>query len=129
SYSPDGELFQLFPNDVVPSNLTVAGRSITLPQASKDPKTGRQMDKIEVTEPPGKAQLLVIVSKYPRDFNALGKQRVAYFRAFPTGAKAEAIAAAEGGAASIYAGRPVCPDGGACTDEYGAALVEFDITR
>jgi hypothetical protein len=113
----------------VPSNAAVAGRSITLPQATKDPKSGRLMDKIAITEPPGKAQLLVMVSRHPRDFSALGSQRVAYFRAFPTGAKAEALAAAAGGDASVYAGRPVCPDAGACTDEYGAALVEFDVSR
>lgn len=129
SYSPDGELFLLFPNDVVPTNTTVAGRSITLPQASRDPKTGKQWDRIEITEPPGKAQLLVLVSQHPRDFSALGNKRVFDLRSFPTGAAAQALAEKLGGTASIYAGRAVCPAGQACADEYGAALVEFDVSR
>jgi serine/threonine protein kinase len=103
SYGSDGELVQLFPNDVVPTNVILAGRSITLPQTAKDPKTGRVEQKLGATEPPGKSQLLVLVSKYPRDFNALGTKRVDHWRSYPSGQSAEALAAAQApGAPSIY---------------------------
>ena len=129
SHSPDGELVQLFPNDVVPTNQAVAGRSLTLPQASKDPKTGKVLEKFEITEPAGRTHLLVIVSKFPRDFSALGNQRVSYLRIFPTGAAAEALTGRIGQTSSVYAGRAVCGDAANCVDEYGAALVEFDVTK
>ena len=129
SHSPDGELFQLFPNQTVPSNQALATRSVTLPQPAKDPKTGQVMDPINVTEPPGQAQLLVIVSRYPRDFSALGGSKVPPFTSFPTGVTAQAMAARPGQKLSIYAGTPVCPQGMPCADEYGAAMIDFSVTR
>ncbi|GAP36308.1 serine/threonine protein kinase [Piscinibacter sakaiensis] len=129
SLAPDGQLIQFFPNLQTPSNQIVAGASLTLPSATKDPQTGRLPDDIVLTEPPGQAHLLVLVSRYPRDFSLLGEQRVSHWREFPTGAKAEAIARRQPpGAPSIYAGRPICPGGG-CADEYGAALVDFAVVR
>ncbi|MFG5409040.1 serine/threonine-protein kinase [Piscinibacter sakaiensis] len=129
SLAPDGQLIQFFPNLQTPSNQIVAGASLTLPSATKDPQTGRLPDDIVLTEPPGQAHLLVLVSRYPRDFSLLGEQRVSHWREFPTGAKAEAIARRQPpGAPSIYAGRPICPGGG-CADEYGAALVDFAAQR
>ncbi len=129
SHAPDGQLLLFFPNQQVPTNSINAGESITLPQAKKDPKTGRQSEAIILTEPPGSAQMLVIVSRYPRDFSSLGGKRIYDWSEFPTGAAAELLARQLPGGQSIYAGRPICPSGAACTDEYGAELVEFEVTR
>ncbi|MEO8279915.1 MAG: serine/threonine-protein kinase [Ideonella sp.] len=129
SHAPDGQLILFFPNQQVPTNAINAGESITLPQAKKDPKTGRQSEAIILTEPPGKAQMLVIVSRFPRDFSALGNKRIYDWSEFPTGASAKALAKAQPGGSSIYAGKPICPAGTSCTDEYGAELVEFEVVR
>ncbi len=129
SHAPDGQLILFFPNQQVPTNTINAGESITLPQAKKDPKTGRQSEVIILTEPPGKAQLLVIVSKFPRDFSALGNKRLSNWIEFPTGPAAEALARKQPGSSSIYAGRPICAAGERCIDEYGADLVEFEVVR
>jgi serine/threonine protein kinase len=128
SHSPDNELFQLFPNAQAPGNQALAARSITLPQPGKDPKTRKDL-VLNITEPAGPAQLLVIVSKYPRDFSALGGSPMPPFTSFPTGESAQAMAAARGAGLSIYAGQPVCPPGPPCVDEFGAALVEFSVVR
>ena len=129
SHAPDGQLILYFPNQQVPTNTINAGGSLTLPQAKKDPKTGRQSEAIIMTEPPGKAQMLVIVSRFPRDFSALGSKRIYDWSEFPTGKDAEALAKVQVGGNSIYAGKPICATGAACTDEYGAELVEFEVVR
>jgi serine/threonine protein kinase len=129
SHAPDGQLLLFFPNQQVPTNSINAGESITLPQAKRDPKTGRQSEEIILTEPPGNAQMLVIVSRYPRDFSALGAKRIYDWSEFPTGPAAELLARQQPRGQSIYAGRLVCPSGAACTDEYGAELIEFEVTR
>ncbi len=129
SHAPDGQLLLFFPNQQVPTNAINAGESITLPQAKKDPKTGRVSEAITLTEPPGKAQMLVIVSRFPRDFSALGSKRIYDWSEFPTGPAAEALAQRQAGGDSIYAGKPICPAGASCTDEYGADLVEFEVIR
>jgi serine/threonine protein kinase len=124
SYSPDGELFQLFPNARSQANTVTAGRSLEIPPPSNDKR-----DQLHAVEPPGQAKVLIIVSRYRRDFSLLGNQRIEQFHVLPTGKKAEDLAATQGGTVSIYAGRPVCPAGEACTDEYGAALIELEIVR
>ena len=129
THTPDGLLFQYFPNLDAPSNQIVAGQSLTLPRSTRDARTGKVHAGIELTEPPGQAEVLVIVSKYPRDFSALGKRYEQQFQVFPTDASAEALARQAGPAGLVYAGRPVCPPGEACVDEFGAALVEFAVTR
>jgi hypothetical protein len=129
THTPDGLLFQYFPNLEAPTNQIMAGQSLTLPRETRDPKTGALHAGIELTEPPGQAEVLVIVSKYPRDFSALGKRYEQHFAVFPTDASAEALARQAGASGLIYAGRPVCPPGDACVDEFGAALVEFAVTR
>ena len=129
THTPDGQLFQYFPNLDVPSNQILAGQSLTLPQPSKDPATGKVHIGIELTEPPGQADLLVIVSKFPRDFSALGTQRIGAWQLYPTGLPAETLARWRARAVSIYAGEPICPARGTCIDEYGASRVEVPVVR
>ena len=129
THTPDGLLFQYFPNREAPTHQILAGQSLTLPRDTRDPQTGALHAGIELTEPPGQAEALVIVSKYPRDFSALGKRYEQHFAVFPTDASAEALARQAGASGLIYAGRPVCPTGDACVDEFGAALVEFAVIR
>ena len=107
THTPDGLLFQYFPNLEAPTNQIMAGQSLTLPRETRDPKTGALHAGIELTEPPGQAEVLVIVSKYPRDFSALGKRYEQHFAVFPTDASAEALARQAGASCLIYAGRPV----------------------
>ena len=129
THTPDGQLFQYFPNLDAPSNEIFAGQSVTLPRASKDPKSGNVHLGIELTEPPGQADLLVIVSKFPRDFSALGNQRIGAWQLFPTGLPTDTLARWRARAVSVYAGEAICPSSDACTDEYGASRVEFPVVR
>ena len=129
SHAPDGQLLQFFPNKDLPSNRIQAGASITLPQKAPDPKTRKVSAEIEITDPPGTGHMLVIVSAYPRDFSALGKGLINQWSEFVTGPQAEALARQAGAGPSIYAGKMLCPAGEACVDNYGAALVDFQIVK
>ena len=129
SRAPDGQLVQFFPNKDLPTNRIQAGASLTLPQKTPDPKTRKVSAQIEITDPPGTGHVLVIVSKYPREFPGLGKGSINQWTEFETGPKAEALAREAGAGPSIYAGKLVCPAGETCTDEYGAALVDFEIVK
>ncbi len=122
-------MLQFFPNKDQPSNRIQAGASITLPQKAPDPKTRKVSAEIEITDPPGTGHMLVIVSRYPRDFSALGKGLIGPWSELVTGPPAEALARQAGAGPSVYAGKMVCPAGEACVDDYGAALVDFQIVK
>ena len=127
AYTPDDVLFQYFPNTLSPGNFVRSRGVTTLPRVVKDPATGLIHDGIVLTEPPGKGYLLVIVSKFPRDFSHLGTRRESIYPLFPVGAEAVALQRQSGSEAPIYLGRALCPPGPACTDEFGATVADFDI--
>ncbi len=129
AHAPDGQLLLYYPNDEAPTNRITAGKAVTLPGTGKDPKTGKAHMGLEFTEPPGKAELLVLVSRQPRDFGPRVDNGQTPWRQFPTGQTAESMARQFGPTGSLYAGKPVCPAGPACADEYGASVVEFSVVR
>jgi hypothetical protein len=111
-HGTDGALVQIYPNAVARNNRIRAGSTLALPPAQGDWDIG-------VAGPPGTDHLLAIVSKHPRDFQALGfKVRDGF--AQTTVAAAKLAAERHAGATSIFAGTPICPD--ACNDDYGAAV-------
>lgn len=119
---PDGTLAQLVPNRI--SGPTVRIRK---GQAWRFP-TGNGF-YLQTQEPPGPTQLLVIVSERPREFDALGLQAADPIRLYPAPAELARLALAHAGNAPLLAGRARCPDGAACSDAYGAALLRFETVR
>ncbi|WP_418319276.1 protein kinase domain-containing protein [Piscinibacter sakaiensis] len=126
-HAPDGALILFLPSQPLPTNRIRAGESITLPRT--DPRTGLQSVGLTLTEPPGRGQILVIVSENPREFSMLGNKRIVEWTQFPTGAAAEEVAKWQTGGGSIYTGKVVCPAGGNCSEAYGAELIEFNVVR
>ena len=131
----DQLLMQLYPNNNTPPPRTAKGITLKLPQGRLD---------FNVDGQPGTNQLLVIVSRWPRDTSALAPRNDNGFLVFPMDAAAvlAARAAADGmartpGAAGpagnaavpALAGRAICPKDTACNDEFGAALVSFEVVR
>jgi serine/threonine protein kinase len=111
-HGTDGAIVQIFPNAVAKSNLIRGDSTLSLPPSKSD-------WNLPAGGPPGVDHLIAIVSKYPRDFSALGlKVRDGFGQT--TFDAVGAAAKAQGGGASIFAGRPICPE--PCTDDYGAAL-------
>ncbi len=120
-HSSDGGLQQLYPNSHAAAPQIGKGSVLKLPQGRLD---------FNVGGPPGPSQLLVLVSRWPREHAAAAPREDGGFLAFATDAAAatRAAAAAKAGL-PLLAGRPVCQAGAACADAYGAAAVAFDVLR
>ncbi|MEO8921862.1 MAG: serine/threonine-protein kinase [Caldimonas sp.] len=113
-YGSDGGIVQIFPNTAAKNNRMRADSTLSLPPRNAGTMAGG---------PPGTDRLIAIVSQYPRDFSALGLKVNEGFG--QTTLKAASNAAlAQGGGASIFAGKAICQQ--PCTDEYGAALFAVD---
>ena len=79
--------------------------------------------------PAGPSQLLVMVSRWPRNHQQASPREAQGFLSFATDAAAAARAAAAPASQPILAGRPVCaPPGSSCSDAYGATRVVFNVT-
>ena len=116
----DGSLNQLYPNGVTPPPRIAKGGTLRLPQG-----------RLEFSEdgPAGSSQLLVLVSRWPRDFRAALPRENQGFFSFATDAAAAARAASAAASAPLLAGQPVCtPPSPPCADAYGATRVSFDVT-
>ena len=109
-YGSDGGIVQIFPNTMAKSNRMKADSTLSLPPKNAGTIAGG---------PPGVDHLMAIVSKYPREFVALGLKVSDGFGQTTLGAAA-AAAKAQNGGSSIFAGKAVCQQ--PCSDEYGAAL-------
>jgi len=114
----DGLLQQLYPNALTPAPRIVKGGSLKLPQGSLE---------FNVAAPAGTSRLLVMVSRWPRDHKAFAPRVDGGFTSYPTGAEAAVLAAASTDKLPLIAGRPVCPQGGGCGDEFGAATTQFEV--
>ena len=115
---PDGSLLLLHPNTMARGNRISAGKPLVLPPADA---------AIETSEPAGREDFLILVSAVPRSFDHLkGKRDTFLF--LPTGAEAEALAAAHSGPGSTFAGRPGNCEGEACT-AYGAVRFSVDVVK
>ena len=120
NHGNDGQLQQLYPNGLTPPLRIAKGGTLKLPQG-----------KIEfnVDGPAGDSRLLVLVSRWPREHKALQPREDAGFLSFPTTPDSAPIWAAASDKLPALAGRPVCPAGGACSDEFGAAAARFEVVR
>ena len=116
----DGQLQQLYPNSLTPPLRIAKGGTLKLPQG-----------KIEfnVDGPAGGSRLLVLVSRWPREHKSLQPREDSGFLSFPTAADAAPVWAAASDKLPALAGRPVCPAGEACSDEFGAAAARFEVVR
>jgi hypothetical protein len=110
TYSSDGTLYQLLPNDKLPSLRIKAGQPLNLPPPSFP---------IEATGPEGTDEYLVVVSTHPRDLSAAGFKHPNVLGELSS-AEAEQSAARHTGTNSVFAGTPNCATP-PCADEYGAA--------
>lgn len=115
---PDGSLLLLHPNTLSRGNRISAGQPLVLPPADAP---------LDTSEPAGREDFLILVSAVPRSFDHLkGKRDTFLF--LPTGAEAEALAAAHSGPGSTFAGRPGNCEGEACT-AYGAVRFSVDVVK
>ncbi len=114
----DGQLQQLYPNSLSPPLRIAKGGTLKLPQG-----------KIEfnVDGPAGRSRLLVLVSRWPREHQALAPREDSGFLSFPIGPGSAAAWAAADTQRPPLAGRAVCPAGQACSDEFGAAAAGFEV--
>lgn len=127
AYTPDNILFRYFPNEASRSNFVRQDEVVSLPRAGKDPLSGLKHEGIVLTDPPGTGHVLVIVSRHPRDFSALGQRREAVYPLYPVGEEAAALHGQGSDTPSIYLGQVQCPPGPPCVDEFGATTDRFEI--
>jgi hypothetical protein len=120
---PDGTLAQLVPNGRSgPSVRLRKGQTWRFPTADRF--------VLDASDPPGRTQLLVIVSERARSFDGLQLQSAGVIKLFPAQDVMNGLIAAHKGAAPLLAGSSPCPAGAAtCSDEYGAALLRFNTSR
>jgi hypothetical protein len=120
-YSADGALLQALPNTVSGLIRLKAGQTYNFPSGN-----GVVLD---ITDPPGPGQLLVMVSTRQRDFAALEPRTEGSFRTFPAGTEAAAVVARHKSAQPLLAGKPICAASGACEEDYGAAVIEVEVVK
>jgi hypothetical protein len=125
AHGSDGTLMQLYPNTESGALRLRAGAELQLPRVESG-------IEFHITDPPGPGHLLVLVSPRQRDLSALAPKAEGTFRLFPVDEAAARRAAAHAAlpaALPWMAGRAVCPNGSACDDVYGAAMLRVDAVR
>lgn len=120
SHGADGTLQMLVPEAAALPPKLAPGAALTLP--------GSGGPALAVDGPPGTRHVLVIVSAWPRDLASFAPRVENGFTRFPTGPVAAALEGANAGRLPLIAGQPACPSQTACTDEFGAALLAFEVT-
>lgn len=116
---PDGSLLLMFPNAQSSDNRIRTGQTLALPQASWP---------LDVSEPAGREEFLVIVSNQPRDYSELSSERDFIFLKLPTGAAgAAALARWTRSTPMLLGGLKACPREDC--ESYGAATFSVDIQR
>lgn len=118
-YGADGALLQLYPSTTSGALKVLPGQALKLPLPKEPP--------LSATPPAGGTDLLVMVSPQQRDFGALQPRQEGSIRVFPTGTDAVALLTRYEGRGPAMAGKPLCPAGPACAEDYGAALVRVEV--
>jgi serine/threonine protein kinase len=119
NHGSDGSLLQLYPNKTSGSPRVKANVPLDLP---------KDVD-FNISGPSGESQLLVMVSALQRDHSGLSPYTQGGFSFYPTGDTAVALSERHKGPLPWVAGRPKCPSSGPCKDEYGAAMVTFNVVQ
>ncbi len=119
NYGSDGELLQLYPHG---STSPRVRKGVPL-------ELGRD-EKLTVTGPAGPSHVLVMVSSLPREHPGFPPAKVVEgYRYYPTGPEAAALVARHAGPLPALAGAAVCPAGKPCADDFGAAVVTFNVVK
>jgi serine/threonine protein kinase len=122
-FGTDGHLIRIHPAGAS-ANRIRAQQTLVIPPQSAN----RQID-LTVTGPPGRDQLLVIVSQHPRRFNKAGMRLEGEFGAFPKAAFLQALQKHTGSSA-LLAGEVDCAKTSRdCSPDYGAAVFEVEEVR
>ncbi len=115
---PDGTLLLMFPNAQASDNRIRAGQTLRLPQDNWP---------LDVSEPAGQEDFLVIVSQQPRDYSELSSERAYIFLKLPTGtAGTEALSQWTRSTPLLLGALRTCPT--ANCEAYGAARFSVQIT-
>ncbi|OYU79769.1 MAG: hypothetical protein CFE45_28535, partial [Burkholderiales bacterium PBB5] len=119
AHGADGTLVQLLPNAQVNELRIRPGQPLKLPPA---------VSPFDASEPLGREEVIVIVSRQPRTLAHLGGSSQDGLWQLPAGAQREGLAATAEGATPVLLGRAThCPD--TRCDEYGAARFVVDVQR
>ena len=78
--------------------------------------------------PSGTSELLIIASRLPRELPAPARVDFGYSY-YQTGRAAASLAAQHDGPLPWFVGRPKCPSSEPCADEFGAAVVTFNVVQ
>ncbi len=117
----DGELVLVVPNSTSGAVRLRKGQRYRFPSGD-----GVELD---ASDPPGPVKLLAVVSTRQRDFSALEPKALGIMRQFATGPASAGLMARHAGPQPVLLGRTICPASGACEEDYGAALLQFDTVR
>lgn len=117
----DGSLLQIYPNRKSGLLRIRKDQPLDLPRAVDD--------ELRITGPSGTNDILVMVSRHPRDHSALPSRNEAGYAFYPTGAAAAALAARHPGPLPWFAGKVKCPSAAPCDDEFGAAIATLNIVQ
>ena len=120
-YTSDGTLAQVIPNSMGGTVRLKKGQTWNFPTADGL--------VLEASEPAGVNTLLVMVSNWQRNHDALKTKVDSHIKMFPTDAEAGAAAAKWDASSSVLAGKPLCSGAAPCPDEYGATLLRFQTVK
>jgi hypothetical protein len=115
--SSSGDLYLLFPNAIDKRHQISANTELSLPRTSWAMDAGG---------PAGVNEFLVLISDHEMDMASTGFRFDGVFGKFPVNVLA-AMEATRGTSKSPLLGTPICPQGNACSVNYGA--VRFKITE
>jgi hypothetical protein len=116
----DGSLLQIYPNKKSGLIRVRKDSPIDLPRKSDD--------LLIISGPSGTSGLLIMVSKLPRELPPPARVDGGYSY-YQTGPAAAALAASHDGPLPWFLGKPKCPTGASCEDEFGAAVATFNVVQ
>ena len=120
NHGSDGSLMQIYPNRKSGQIRVRKDVALDLPRKADD--------ELRISGPSGSNQLLVMVSKHPREMSPPARVDGGY-AFFQTGPAAEALSAKHTGPQPWIAGKPKCANADTCVDEFGAAVAVYSIVQ
>ena len=120
NYGSDGSLMQVYPNRKSGALRVRKDVALDLPRKTDD--------ELKISGPSGSNQLLVMVSKHPREMSPPARMDSGY-AFYQTGPAAAALSAKHTGPQPWIAGKPKCTGTEPCGDEFGAAVAVYSIVQ
>ncbi len=120
NHGSDGSLMQVYPNRKSGAIRVRKDAPLDLPRKTDD--------ELKISGPSGSNQLLVMVSKHPRDMSPPARVDGGY-AFYQTGPSAAALSAKHTGPQPWIAGKPKCTGTEPCADEFGAAVAVYSIVQ